>query len=71
MRLAQKALGMRYLMDVVPLDASLVRGSHGRLPEDAREGPLLMTSTPELIPRGALHATDVKAIVSSHVFDRD
>jgi len=71
MRLAQKALGMRYLMDVVPLDASLVRGSHGRLPEHAREGPLLMTSTPELLPRGALHASDVKAIVSSHVFDRD
>lgn len=30
MRLAQKKLGMRYRMDVVPLDANRVRGSHGR-----------------------------------------
>ena len=29
-RLAKKALGFRYLMDVIPLDASLVQGSHGR-----------------------------------------
>src|SRR5206468_13046680 len=28
-RLLQKKLGFRYLFDVVPLDASLVKGSHG------------------------------------------
>ncbi|MBK7642975.1 MAG: alkaline phosphatase family protein, partial [Planctomycetes bacterium] len=28
-RLAQKKLGMRYLMDVIPVEATLVRGSHG------------------------------------------
>jgi hypothetical protein len=28
-RLAQKKLGLRYRMDVVPLDARLVKGSHG------------------------------------------
>ena len=38
-RLAQKALGMRYLMDVIPLDATLVRGSHGRRFEDPADGP--------------------------------
>ena len=32
LRLAQKKLGMRYKMDVVPLDPSLVRGSHGLRP---------------------------------------
>jgi len=45
-RLAQKKLGMRYLMDVIPLDASLVRGSHGRLPDDARDGPVFLASVP-------------------------
>ncbi len=45
-RLAQKALGFRYLMDVVPLDASLVRGSHGRLPDDPRDGPLFLSTVP-------------------------
>src|SRR3954471_5361947 len=36
-RLAKRALGFRALMDVIPLDASLVKGSHGRVtprPED-------------------------------------
>jgi predicted AlkP superfamily pyrophosphatase or phosphodiesterase len=28
-KLARKLLGFRYLMDVIPLDASLVKGSHG------------------------------------------
>jgi predicted AlkP superfamily pyrophosphatase or phosphodiesterase len=45
-RLAQKKLGMRYLMDVIPLDATLVRGSHGRMPERAEEGPIFLCSEP-------------------------
>jgi predicted AlkP superfamily pyrophosphatase or phosphodiesterase len=45
-RLAQKKLGMRYLMDVIPLDASLVRGSHGLLPATAEEGPVFLASEP-------------------------
>ena len=35
-RLAQKKLGLRYKMDVIPLDASLVRGSHGLRPTDRK-----------------------------------
>ncbi len=40
--LLRKKLGFRALLKVTPLDASLVRGSHGRLPDDAAEGPLLI-----------------------------
>ena len=40
-RLARKKFGMRYLMDVVPLDPSLVKGSHGVLPLDGQDGPFL------------------------------
>ncbi|MEK7465795.1 MAG: nucleotide pyrophosphatase/phosphodiesterase family protein [Planctomycetota bacterium] len=39
-RLLQKKLGMRYLMDVIPLDASLVKGSHGLEPADPLDGPV-------------------------------
>ncbi len=44
-RLAQKKLGFRYKMDVIPLDATLVRGSHGlqNLPED---GAVVVGPTP-------------------------
>ncbi len=45
-RLAQKKLGMRYLMDVIPLDATLVKGSHGRLPDDPLDGPVFLCSRP-------------------------
>jgi len=45
-RLAQKLSGMRYLMDVIPLDASLVKGSHGRLVEDPLDGPVFLCSEP-------------------------
>jgi len=68
LRLAQKVLGMRYLMDVIPLDATLVRGSHGRLTDRAEDGPLFITSAPELLADGAVAAMDVKELLLSHVF---
>ncbi|HAV65053.1 MAG TPA: alkaline phosphatase family protein [Verrucomicrobiales bacterium] len=41
-RLLQKKLGFRMLMDVIPLDASLVKGSHGVRPADRRHWPVLL-----------------------------
>jgi predicted AlkP superfamily pyrophosphatase or phosphodiesterase len=41
-RLAQKKLGFRYRMDVVPLRPELVGGSHGLLPDDPQLGPLII-----------------------------
>src|SRR5699024_11711601 len=35
--LARKKTGMRYMMDVVPLDPSPIRGSHGRSEEHTSE----------------------------------
>jgi len=66
--LLKKALGFRYLLDVIPLDASLVRGSHGRIIDRAEDGPLLISSEPDLLPEGAVHATAVKELVLQHVF---
>jgi predicted AlkP superfamily pyrophosphatase or phosphodiesterase len=45
LRLAQKKLGFRYRMDVIPLDASLVRGSHGLHP-DPMDGPVIVGDAP-------------------------
>jgi predicted AlkP superfamily pyrophosphatase or phosphodiesterase len=41
-RLAQKRLGFRMLMDVIPLDARLVKGSHGRRSSDPASQPVLI-----------------------------
>jgi predicted AlkP superfamily pyrophosphatase or phosphodiesterase len=45
LRLVQKKLGFRYRMDVIPLDPSLVRGSHGLHP-DAADGPIVIGPSP-------------------------
>lgn len=42
-KLMKKKLGFRYLMDVIPLDATLIKGSHGRLTEDPAYHPVLIT----------------------------
>lgn len=42
--LAKKMLGFRYQMQVIPLDPSIVRGSHGRLPANPSDGPVLLCS---------------------------
>ena len=62
--LARKKLGLRYLTNVVGLDAGAraVRGSHGRLPADPADGPVLLCSDPAAI-RPRVEATDVKALL--------
>ena len=66
--LAKKALGFRYLMEVIPLDASLVKGSHGRPADRSEEGALFMTSEPRLLDQACLAATEVRAVLLDHIF---
>jgi len=66
--LAKKILGFRYLMDVIPLDATLVKGSHGRPAGDLEEGPLFMSSEPRFLDTAYLMATDVYDLLLDHVF---
>jgi hypothetical protein len=68
-KLLRRKLGFRTLLDVIPLDPSLVRGSHGRLTDSPDEGPLFITSEPERLPPGpAVAAVQVKDTVLAHVF---
>ncbi|MCG8596160.1 MAG: alkaline phosphatase family protein, partial [Kiloniellales bacterium] len=60
-RLAKRKLGFRSLLDVISLkDTRLVKGSHGRLTDDPADGPLVMTSQPDLLPEGPVAATAFK-----------
>jgi hypothetical protein len=62
--LARKKLGMRYLMSVVGLDAgaAALRGSHGRLPDDPDDGPVLLCSD-RRAARARCEPTEVKNIL--------
>jgi len=64
-RLLKKMLGMRYYMDVIGLDASIVKGSHGRLPaagRESQEGPVLIGSSTS-IARDSVEMTEVKQLL--------
>jgi predicted AlkP superfamily pyrophosphatase or phosphodiesterase len=67
-RLLLRKLGFRALMDVIPLDASLVRGSHGRLTDRDEDGPLVITDQPQLLKGDRIAAVDVKQLLLDAVF---
>ncbi|GAA4958477.1 alkaline phosphatase family protein [Actinoplanes utahensis] len=62
----RRGTGFRYTMNVVPLDPAVVRGSHGRLPDSADRGPVLLTSAdrvPAVAAGGRVAATDVRQVL--------
>jgi hypothetical protein len=63
LRLVQKKLGFRTLFDVVPLDATLVRGSHGLPAVEPGDRPLLIGdgSAP---PKGEMQCSAVHSLLS-------
>jgi predicted AlkP superfamily pyrophosphatase or phosphodiesterase len=65
-RLLQKKLGFRMLMDVIPLDATLVKGSHGRRPTDKKDWPVFITSQPDILGAKEIESTDVFQILLRH-----
>ena len=62
-RLLQKKLGFRMLMDLVPLDATLVKGSHGRRPADKKDWPVFITGQPGVLDGQQFEATEVFQIL--------
>jgi len=56
--LARKTIGMRYSMQVVPLDPRHVQGTHGRLPAKTEDAPVLLCSEPGQA-RDRIAATEV------------
>lgn len=63
LNLVKKKVGLRYTMNVVPLEAGMVRGSHGRLPDSPQDGPVLLCSDPRDPGREKLAATEVHELL--------
>jgi predicted AlkP superfamily pyrophosphatase or phosphodiesterase len=66
-KLAKKSLGLRMLMDVIPLDATLVKGSHGRPGNGDDTGPLVMSRQKHLLPSPCIDSLDVHAVILGHL----
>jgi predicted AlkP superfamily pyrophosphatase or phosphodiesterase len=66
-RLLQKRLGFRMLMDVIPLDATLVKGSHGVCPKDSADFPLIIVEDGADLTAKTIEATEVYGILRKQV----
>ena len=68
-KLARKLLGFRYLMDVIPLDATLIKGSHGGTLASREYYPILISD--EKIGESDIQATDVYEVIWQSVFGKN
>src|SRR5262245_12023128 len=66
-RLLRKKLGFRMLMDVIPLDATLVRGSHGRPPTDPSDFPIVVAENRAALSSQLLLSTDIYNVIKRQV----
>jgi len=66
-RLLRKKLGFRMLMDVIPLDASLVKGSHGIRPARVKDYPILIAGESGLLSASSMEATEVHGVMGRQV----
>lgn len=67
-KLFKKKLGFRTMMNVIPLDASLVKGSHGCINLDEDYYPVLIQN--ENKTDAFVEATDICQIILDHVFNK-
>ncbi len=69
--LAARKFGFSRLMDVIsPSATHLVKGSHGRPTNNVDDGPLVISSNAQMLPEGAVLATQFKSLVLAHQFDQ-
>jgi predicted AlkP superfamily pyrophosphatase or phosphodiesterase len=61
-KLLKKKLGFRMLMDLIPLDATLVKGSHGHPTQNPAEQPILIAPT-ALMDKSQLASTDIFGLI--------
>lgn len=66
--LAKKSLGFRYNMNVIPLNASLVRGSHGLKPTNESSAPVFIASQSISGIAERVPMVDVKKIMLRTIF---
>ena len=69
-KLIRKKLGFRTLMDVIPLDTSLVRGSHGRIDQDEKTSPIFMVDKQYSSLSDRLPCQDVYRIILDMLFGK-
>ena len=66
-KLLKKKIGFRTVLDIIPLKAELVKGSHGRIPENTDDYPIFITNNKSAISEEIIKPTDVYHLLEKHV----
>ena len=66
-KLIKKKLGFRTVMNIIPLNAKLVKGSHGRIPDDLDDYPILISNRKTYDFPQNLEPTQVFEVLRQHV----
>jgi len=66
-KLMKRTAGLRSLLDVIPLDARLVKGSHGRQTGWDEDGPVFISRAKELVASERIASIDVHALILAHL----
>jgi hypothetical protein len=66
-RLAKRKAGFRTLLDVTPLDATFVHGSHGRFGTPGEDGPCVITRESSLLRGDTMQSVDVHDVILRHL----
>jgi len=67
-KLARRKAGFRTLLDVTPLDATLVHGSHGRYGEWSDDGPCVIGQEADVFRSDHMNSVDVFSLIVRSVF---
>ena len=65
--LLKKKLGFRYLMKYIPLNDTIVKGSHGRINTNPKNYPIIVTQKKHLLRSNLIEATEVFSILLEHI----
>jgi predicted AlkP superfamily pyrophosphatase or phosphodiesterase len=66
-KLLKKRLGFRMLMDLIPLDDTLIKGSHGRDPESNLDKAVFLTKRSDLLSYDIIEPIEVHDLILSHL----
>lgn len=66
-KLIKKKLGFRTVLNIIPLDANLIKGSHGRKPDDLEDYPILISNQVDLVKKNEIEAVEVYKLIEKHI----
>ncbi|MGB7394983.1 MAG: nucleotide pyrophosphatase/phosphodiesterase family protein [Pricia sp.] len=66
-KLLKKKLGFRTVLDIIPLNATLIKGSHGRVPENKADFPILISNNTIADFKDEIDATEVFGVMENHI----